>query len=119
MAASRRSRTTTFDLTTQSGSQPSCPRAHSAVFRASCRQVGVDTHIVLEDLSGRRNRSMIVAMPTTTRPQQRYDHRLPSLVQRTGHVTVATNLGIPRSTARGWLGGTPTIVVGLGVADLT
>jgi len=34
-------------------------------------------------------------------------------------VTVATDLGVPRSTARGWLGAAPTIVVGLDVADLT
>ena len=62
---------------------------------------------------------MIVSMPTTARPQQRYDHRLRHLVQRTGDVTVATDLGVPRSTARGWLGATPTVVVGLDVADLT
>ena len=58
-------------------------------------------------------------MPTTARRQRRYDHRLRHLVQRTGDVTVATDLGVPRSTARGWLGATPTVVVGLDVADLT
>ena len=62
---------------------------------------------------------MIASMPTTARPQQRYDHRLRHLVQRTGDVTVATDLGVPRSTARGWLGLTPTVVVCLEVADLT
>ena len=62
---------------------------------------------------------MIVSMPTTARPQQRYDHRLRDLVQRTGEVTVATDLGVPRSTARGWLGGAPTVVVCLDVVDLT
>jgi putative transposase len=62
---------------------------------------------------------MIVSMPTTARPQQRYDHRLRHLVQRTGDVTVATRLGVPRSTARGWLGAAPTVVVYLDVADLT
>jgi hypothetical protein len=61
---------------------------------------------------------MIVSMPTTARPQQRDDHRLRNLVQRTGDVTVATDLGVPRSTARGWLGAAPTVVVGLDVADL-
>jgi hypothetical protein len=39
-------------------------------------------------------------MPTSARPQQRYDHRLRHLVQRTGDVTVATDFGVPRSTAR-------------------
>jgi hypothetical protein len=56
---------------------------------------------------------------TTARPQQRYDHRLRRLVQRTGDVTVATDLGVPRSTARGWLGEAPTVVVCLDVAELT
>ena len=61
---------------------------------------------------------MIGAMPNG-RSQLRYDHRLRHLVQRTGDVTVATALGVPRSTARGWLGAAPTFVVGLEVADLT
>ena len=43
-------------------------------------------------------------MATTSPPQQRYDHRLRDLVQRTGNQTIATDLGVPRSTARGWLG---------------
>jgi putative transposase len=58
-------------------------------------------------------------MPTTARPPQRYDHRLRHLVHRTGDVTVATDLGVPRSTARGWLGAASTVVVCLDVADLT
>jgi hypothetical protein len=70
-------------------------------------------------LSGVRERPMIFPMPTTARPQQRYDHRLRNLVQRTGDVTVATDLAVPRSTARGWRGAAPTVVVCLDVADLT
>ena len=66
-----------------------------------------------------RERPMIISMPTTARPQHRYDHRLRNLVQRTGDVTIATDLGVPRSTARGWLGGAPTAVVCLDVVDLT
>ena len=58
-------------------------------------------------------------MPTTARTQQRYDYRLRNLVQRTRDVTVATDIGVPRSMARGWLGGAPTVVVSLDVADLT
>jgi putative transposase len=58
-------------------------------------------------------------MPPTTRPQQRYDHRLRHFVYSTGDVTLATNLGVPRSTARGWLGAAPTVVVSLDAADLT
>ena len=57
-------------------------------------------------------------MTTTARPQQRYDHRLQDLVQRTGDMTVATDLGAPRSTARGWLGHAPKVVVSLDVTDL-
>src|SRR5579864_3241481 len=70
-------------------------------------------------LSGVNKRPMIRSMPTTARPQQRYDQRLRNLVQRTGDVTVATDLGVPRSTARGWLGAAPTVVICLDVADLT
>jgi len=58
-------------------------------------------------------------MPTAARLQQRYDHRLRDLVQRSGDLTIATKLGVPRSTARGWRGAAPTVVVGLEVANLT
>jgi hypothetical protein len=54
-----------------------------------------------------------------SRRQRRDDHRLRDLVQRTGDLTIATDLGVPRSTARGWLGASPRVVVGLEVADLT
>ena len=62
---------------------------------------------------------MIISMPTIARSQQRYDHRLRNLVQRTGDVTVATELRVPRSTARGWLGETARVVVCLDVTELT
>ena len=62
---------------------------------------------------------MIMPMTTTGRPQRRYDHRLRDLVQGTGDLTIATDLGVPRSTARGWLGAAPTVVVSLEVANLT
>ena len=61
---------------------------------------------------------MIICMPTIARSQRRYDHRLRNLVQRTGDMTVATDLGVPRSTARGWLGQAPKVVVRLDVTDL-
>ena len=66
-----------------------------------------------------REGPMIMSMPTTALPQHRYDHRLRNLVQRTGYVTIATDLGVPRSTARGWLGKAPKVVVSLDVTDLT
>src|SRR5213083_581305 len=66
-----------------------------------------------------RERPMIMSMPTTARPQHRYDHRLRNLVQRTGNVAIATDLGVPRSTARGWLGKAPKVVVSLDVTDLS
>src|SRR5688572_7627473 len=62
---------------------------------------------------------MIVLVMTTSRPQRRYDHRLRDLVQRTRDLTIATDLGVPRSTARGWLDAAPTVVVSLDCADLT
>jgi hypothetical protein len=61
---------------------------------------------------------MIILMTTTGRAQQRYDHRLRDLVRGTGDVTIATNLGVPRSTARGWLRKAPKVVVGLDVTNL-
>jgi len=62
---------------------------------------------------------MIIRMTGTSRPQQRYDHRLRDLVRRTGDISIATALGAPRSTARGWLRAAPTVVVSLEVADLS
>lgn len=56
---------------------------------------------------------MIIRITVTFRQQQRDDHRLRDLVQRTGDLIIATDLGVPRSTARGWLGAAPTVVVSL------
>jgi hypothetical protein len=53
---------------------------------------------VFENLSGVREPPMIVPM-TTTGHHQRYDHRLQDLAQRTGDVTIATDLGFPRYRA--------------------
>ena len=53
---------------------------------------------------------MIIAMPTTARPQQRYDHRLRNLVQRTSEFPARRR--VDGSAA-------PMVVVGLDVADLT
>src|SRR5262249_9241861 len=61
------------------------------------------------ELSGVRDRRMIIRMTTSRRPQQRYDHRLCDLVHNTGDVTIATNLGVPRSTAPGWLRKAPRV----------
>ena len=57
-------------------------------------------------------------MPTTTRTQRRYDHRLRELVQKTGDLDLAIRHGVPRSTARGWRTKTATEVVSLDVLDL-
>jgi hypothetical protein len=62
---------------------------------------------------------MIILMTTWRRPQQRYDHRLRELVRGTRNVTIATDLGVPRSTARGWLRETPKVVVSLDATNLT
>ena len=61
----------------------------------------------------------MISRMTMGRPQKRYDHRLHELVQRTEDLTIATELGVPRSTARGWLRTAPTVTVSLDVADLT
>jgi transposase-like protein len=63
--------------------------------------------------------SMIILMTTSRCPQQRYDHRLRELVRGTGDVTIASDLGVPRSTARGWLRKAPTVVVSVDVSNLS
>ncbi len=45
--------------------------------------------------------------------------RLRDLVHRTEDVTIATDLGVPRSTARGWLRTAPEVVVSLDVTHLS
>jgi len=62
---------------------------------------------------------MIIRMTTRSRPQRGYDHRLRDLVQRTGDLTIATDLG---ARARRPVGGSARrrgSWVTLEVADLT
>ena len=54
-------------------------------------------------------------MATTTRTQNRYDHRLRDLVRTTQDISCALQQGIPRSTARGWLTASAAQVVSLDV----
>jgi hypothetical protein len=90
------------------------------ILHFAARVVVASAHgcIVPEELSGVSDRPMIIRMATTTRAQQRYDHRLRDLVQRTGSMSIATDLGVPRSTARGWLGKASKVVVSVDVTDL-
>jgi transposase-like protein len=44
---------------------------------------------------------------------------LRDLVHNTGDATIATDLGVPRSTARGWLRKAPTVAVTMGVTTVT
>src|SRR5439155_16215306 len=98
---------------------PSCLHGHSAASGASCRFTSTyGPQCPRGELSGVGERLMIIPMTTTGRLQQRYDHRLRDLVQGTEDVTIATNLGVPRSTARGWLGKAPKVVVSLDVTNL-
>ena len=57
-------------------------------------------------------------MVTTTRTQNRYDHRLRELVRTTQDVTHAVQCGVPRSTARGWLTAPSVEVVTLGSLNM-
>ncbi len=54
-------------------------------------------------------------MSARTQPQCSYDHRLKELVRTSGDLSVATELGIPRSTALGWLRDSPRKVVSLDI----
>jgi len=40
---------------------------------------------------------------TPKRLHRTYDHRLVQLVQDSGNISIATRLGVPRSTAAGWI----------------
>jgi hypothetical protein len=53
-----------------------------------------------------------------TRKQRTYDHRLRELVETTRDIQLATQHGVPASTARGWLNKPATEVVSLDVLDL-
>ena len=57
-------------------------------------------------------------MSARTQPQCSYDHRLKELVRTSGDLSVATELGIPRSTALGWLRDSPGEVVTLDILSL-
>lgn len=58
-------------------------------------------------------------MPSGSRRRRHYDHRLRDLVFRTGDVSIATDLGVPRSTAAGWVCGDLSPVVSLDVVSLS
>jgi putative transposase len=58
-------------------------------------------------------------MPTGSRRQRHDDHRLRDLVFRTGDVSIATDLNVPRSTAAGWVCGDLSPVVSLDVVSLS
>ena len=57
-------------------------------------------------------------MVTTTRTQNRYDHRLRELVRTTQDVSYAVQCGVPGSTARGWLNAPSIRVVTLDSLDM-
>ena len=101
---------------------PSCPRGHSVylarvVVTAATRSRRRPPSSP-QGLSGVNELRMIIRMTTSRRPQQRYDHRLRDLVHSTGDVTIATDLGVPRSTARGWLRKAPRLAVSMDVTNL-
>ena len=56
-------------------------------------------------------------MSSTTRIQRTYDHRLRDLIRATGDIHQATEQGIPRSTARGWLASSRSEVVTIDGVD--
>ena len=57
-------------------------------------------------------------MAEQRRQQRIYDHRLKELVRQAGNLTIATRLGVPRSTAAGWLRRQPQDVITLDVLEL-
>ena len=59
----------------------------------------------------------MLAMAEREYRQQVYDHRLRDLVRRTGDLGIAIDLGVPRSTAAGWLRSDLQPVVSMDVLD--
>ncbi len=57
-------------------------------------------------------------MTSTTRTQNKYDHLLREHVRSTGDINHAIRLGVPRSTARGWVKSAPAEVITLDVVDM-
>ena len=57
-------------------------------------------------------------MSSTIRTPQRYDHRLRDLVRSSGNIKLATQLGVPRSTAHGWLTSNQIGIVTINVFDM-
>jgi len=56
-------------------------------------------------------------MTSTTRTQRRYDHRLREMVCNSKNIDAAVGVGVPRSTARGWLAPMAAPVVTLPAAN--
>ena len=59
-----------------------------------------------------------VGMSSTIRIQQRYDQRLRDLVRSCGNINLASQLGVPRSTAHGWLTSNQVEVCAVDVFDM-
>ncbi len=59
-----------------------------------------------------------VYMTSTNRTQQRYDHRFRDLVRSSGNIKHATRLGVPRSTAYGWLTSNQAEIVTVDIFDM-
>ena len=57
-------------------------------------------------------------MTTTTRSQNRYDHRIRELVRTTRDIKCVVQMGVPPSTARGWLTSTTAEVITSDVLDM-
>ena len=58
-------------------------------------------------------------MATSIRKQCKYDHRLKNLVRRIGDQTIASRIGVPRSTLDGWLSSRPTEVISIDAASMS
>ena len=57
-------------------------------------------------------------MSSTTQTRRKYDHRLRELVRSAGDIGHAIQLGVPRSTAQGWLASNHTAVVTVDVVNM-
>jgi transposase-like protein len=97
---------------------------HPNILHVAARVLALRGHLTgggpraMPSKGGRREQPATIIPMTTTGRAQQYDHGLRDLVRRIGDVTIATDLGVSRSTARGWLRQARRVVVSLDVTNL-
>ena len=72
----------------------------------------------MNTLSPEPSRTINANMTSINHTKKRYNHRLRDLVRSSGNIRHTTQLGVPRSTAYGWLTSDPVAIVSVDVFDM-